>query len=62
MQTKKYTEARGAIIMMKLNTIYDMLLEIESMPIEVLAQLGKLQTQLEIEFADMAYEQSHEVE
>lgn len=62
MQMKQYTQARGETIQLKLDTVYDMLQELEGMPKEALDLVLKLQARLENEFDDLMYEQAHQLE
>ena len=57
MQMKQYTQARGETIQLKLDTVYDMLQELEGMPKEALDLVLKLQARLENEFDDLMYQQ-----
>lgn len=55
---KQYTEARGEAILLKLDTVYDKLQELDGMPKEALDLVLKLQVRLENEFNELAYQQS----
>lgn len=57
MLMKQYTQARGETIQLKLDTVYDMLQELEGMPKEALDLVLKLQTRLENEFDELMYQQ-----
>jgi hypothetical protein len=54
---KRYTQERGEAILLKLDTVYDMLQELDGMPKEVLDLMLKLQVRLENEFDELAYQQ-----
>lgn len=54
---KQYTEARGEAILLKLDTVYDMLQELDGLPKEALDLVLKLQVRLENEFNELAYQQ-----
>lgn len=54
---KQYTEARGEAILLKLDTVYDMLQELNGLPKEALDLVLKLQVRLENEFDELAYQQ-----
>ena len=58
MQMKQYTPARGEAIQLKLDTVYDMLQELQGMPKEALDLVLKLQARLENEFDELAYQQA----
>lgn len=57
MLMKQYTQARGETIQLKLDTVYDMLQELEGMPKEALDLVLKLQARLENEFDELMYQQ-----
>ena len=54
---KQYTEARGEAILLKLDTVYDLLQELDGLPKEALDLVLKLQVRLENEFNELAYQQ-----
>ena len=54
---KQYTEARGEAILLRLDTVYDMLQELDGLPKEALDLVLKLQVRLENEFNELAYQQ-----